>query len=138
MSRSGDIGREAENAVCGVLSRYWPNIERRRLKGIHDQGDITGTPGIVWEVKGGKAAERASDGQIEQWLEETEVERRNAGAEVGVLVVKRKGIGSPNADRWWAIIAGVELHNFNTHLSSFATVRMHLGEACQVLREWGY
>ena len=140
MNKSGQIGTGTETAVVKVLRNWWPHAERRRLRGAKDWGDITGTdPRIVWEVKGGAAAKAASDAQIETWLEETEDERRNAGADVGVLVVPRKGIGPANADRWWAILPTAVLsQHFDTRRFMVGTVRLHLGEACELLKGWGY
>ena len=105
MNRPKAIGTAAETAVVRYLrSDGFPQAERRALTGTHDQGDITGTPGVAWEVKGGQAAKTASDGQIAAWLAETAAERINAGAEVGVLITARSGFGAANAGRWWAHI----------------------------------
>jgi len=103
MTRPKDIGTICESAVVKFLRENgFGGAERRALRGTLDCGDITGLgPGIVVEVKGGKAAEGASDGLINAWLAETETERNNADADIDVLVVKRKGKG--NAGDWWAI-----------------------------------
>ncbi|MEV1201696.1 hypothetical protein [Microbispora rosea] len=149
MSRPRDIGTMAETAVVRALRvNGFPLAERRSLKGALDQGDITGTPGLCWEVKGGKAAWFASDGQVAEWMRETEVERVNARADIGILVVQRKGIGTPNAGRWWAIMRLVHVAAL-THqlglaspgegvLGNPAPVRMHLADACTLLRAAGY
>lgn len=144
MNKSGRIGTAAETAVARVLAaRGFPYAERRRLRGAEDWGDITGTPGIVWEVKGGNAAKTASDGQISLWLVETELERHNAGADIGVLVVQRKGIGPTNASRWWAIFGKLMIaHPLDVGATapSFPEwpVRMFLTDACRILKDWGY
>ena len=39
-----------------------------------------------------------------EWLRETEVERVNAKADVGLLVVKPNGVGLGSVDQWWAIM----------------------------------
>jgi hypothetical protein len=39
-------------------------------------------------------------------LVETEAERRNRGADVAALVLKRKGKGAANAGQWWAYVPG--------------------------------
>ena len=131
------IGTSAETAVVRALRTLgFPHAERRALAGIHDLGDITGTPGICWEVKGGEAAKTASDQQIAAWLDETEQERINARADIGILVIQRRGIGPSNAHRWWAIlranawILGATRFDFPT--------RMLLADACQLLRWAGY
>ena len=103
--RSRDIGTAAETAVVAYLRTHgWPHAERRALRGAHDAGDITGTPGICWEVKGGRAAEDAGDGLIDQWVHETARETLIAGASWGVLVLKRRGAGTAGVGRWWAIV----------------------------------
>jgi len=102
MARSKDIGTAAESAVVKYLRENgFGGAERRALRGALDCGDITGCGPLVIEVKAGAAAMNASDGQVEKWLEETETERDNAGADLGVLVLKRRGKGS--AGDWWAI-----------------------------------
>ena len=94
MSRSRGIGTTAETAVVRYLrTRGFDHAERRALTGAHDQGDITGTPGLCWEIKSGRAAETASDGLIQDWIDETESERLNARADIGILVTKRPGYG---------------------------------------------
>lgn len=104
-NKSGRLGTEAEVAVVKVFKDAGFRAKRLTLHGNKDVGDIDiGLDSVVVEVKGGKAAETASDEQIVKWLRETETERQNAGADIGILVVKRKGIGYPNAGRWWAIL----------------------------------
>ena len=111
-------------------------------------GDIIGCIGVCWECKGGHAAEQASDGQVAAWLlGETETERVNAGADVGILVTKRKAIGARFAGLWWAhmtIGTVVELvmgrgksNRLPTWLSD-APIRMHLADAVMMLRRAGY
>lgn len=137
-------GTAAETAVVRAIRTLgFPHAERRALHGTHDLGDLTGTPGICWEVKGGTAAKTASDGQIAAWLLETEKERVNGGADVGVLVVQRKGIGAANAHRWWAVMrlgAVLALHDPTTPAELRVTwpVRMHLADACALLCAAGY
>jgi len=57
----------------------------------------------VFECKSGVAAERASDYQLKAWSLETETERINAKAQVGVLVVKRAGHGVTKMGGMWVI-----------------------------------
>lgn len=152
--RPRDIGTAVETATVRYLQEHgFPHAERRSLKGVLDQGDVTGTPGICWEIKGGHAAENASDGQIAAWLAETETERFNAGADVGVLVVKRKGISAANAGRWWAILPLDYITgpgdrysgSTDSELSAWARswiwaepVRLHLATVVDLLRGYGY
>lgn len=133
-ARPKDIGTAAETAVVKALRQHgFPQAERRALAGAYDLGDITGTPGIVWEVKGGNAAKTASDGQVEAWLDETERERVNADAAFGVLVLQRAGIGAANADRWWAVS-----REYVGPADREVTIRTTLADACLRLRSWGY
>lgn len=143
MARPKDIGTAAETAVVRFLqANGFPQAERRALHGAVDLGDITGTPGVCWEVKGGEAAKNASDGLVEQWLAEADAERRNAGAEIGVLVVQRRGIGPRNAGRWWAIWSrqlgvGILVGSERVALAG-APIRMHLGNVVTALRGAGF
>lgn len=133
-ARPKDIGTAAETAVVKALRQHgFPQAERRALAGAYDLGDITGTPGIVWEVKGGNAAKTASDGQVEAWLDETERERVNADAAFGVLVLQRAGIGAANAHRWWAV-RRLQLHDGETTI----TARMSLADVCAYFRVIGW
>ena len=105
--RPKDVGTDAERAVARYLTANgWSSAEIRRTHGVLDLGDITGTPGLVWEVKGGHAAEQATDRDITEWLEETELERANAHADIGVLIWKRKGKGHASVGAWWAALPG--------------------------------
>ena len=92
-------GTAAETAVANYLRfQGWPYAERRALSGALDKGDITGTPGLVWEVKAGARLD------IPGWLRETETEKINANAAHGILVVKPVGVGLNNVDRWWCVL----------------------------------
>lgn len=163
-NKSGAIGTATETAVVRYLNANgWPGAERRRLKGTHDQGDVTGCPGICWEIKGGEAARRASDSVIAGWLMDTETERVNARADIGILVVARSGIGPANAYYWWAImpmwVAAYLREAADTRFNEVGmpyagtyalaatdpstpwehlTVRMLLGHAVTLLRAAGY
>lgn len=148
MARPRDIGTRAETAVVKVLRAHgFPQAERRALRGTADAGDITGTPGLCWEVKGGDAARRASDAQIIAWCAETEIERLHAGADYGILVVQRAGIGPANAHRWWAVIPAADLarimlgnarHPLPPAPDPHILARLHLGDLLRALRAAGY
>ena len=136
MNRPKAIGTAAETAVVRALRRHgFPHAERRALTGTLDQGDVTGCVGIVFEIKGGAAAKTASDGQVAEWLAETERERVNAGADIGVLVLQRAGIGAGNADRWWAVLRWQVARPVEP---DWVPVRATLADACRVLRGWGF
>ena len=138
MSVSRARGTAAETAVVRAIRRHgFPHAERRALRGTLDAGDITGTPLVCWEVKGGTAAKTASDGQVAEWLAETERERVNAGADVGVLVLQRAGIGAGNADRWWAVLPLSHVP-CGDQFDPPMPVRVSLADACRFLRLRGY
>ncbi|MGI5144816.1 hypothetical protein ACQEVC_45615 [Plantactinospora sp. CA-294935] len=143
--RPRDIGTAAETAVVRYLhTAGFPHAERRSLRGAHDAGDITGTPGVCWEVKGGAAARTASDLDITRWMAELATEVRNAHATVGLLVVQRSGVGPANAGRWWAVMPAFQLADLAT-LEPLPVsdghafpVRMLLADAVSLLRATGY
>lgn len=93
-------GTGAETLLVGYLrANGWPYAERRALSGSLDKGDIAGTGPLVWESKA-----TGGSPQIPAWLAETETERRNAGAEYGILVVKTRGLGVVYMGRWLAVM----------------------------------
>lgn len=148
------IGTACETAVARYAQAHgFPHAERIALHGALDEGDVQLCPGVVVEVKGGKRAETASDALVAAWLAETEVERRNRGADVAILVLKRKGKGAPNAGSWWAILPGwafallVPLgypgvacyaDDYAYALAPLPAVRMTLADAVDLLRRAGY
>lgn len=93
-------GTAAESALVAYLRlNGWPYAERRALSGTTDKGDVAGTGPLVWECKAAGTAP-----QIPAWLVETEVERINANAEYGILVVKTRGLGDRRVGQWLAIM----------------------------------
>lgn len=99
------IGTAAETAVVRWLNANgWPHAERRALHGAYDRGDITGTPGICWEVKGGKAAHTASDAKVLAWMTDLWAAVDRTHSDVGILVMTRSGIGATRAGAWWAVV----------------------------------
>ncbi len=119
--RPKDIGTAVETAVTRFAQGYgFPNAERRALAGSLDRGDILLTAGVVAECKGGAMAERASDAVIGQWLAETERERVNARAAVGLLVTKRPAVGHARCGQWWAWL---DLRTMRQLLSSLPDAR---------------
>ena len=139
MSRSKDIGTAGESAVVKVLRvNGFPDAERAALRGNQDIGDITGIGAVCVEVKSGKAAESASDGQVLAWMAELDTECVNKGADLGVLVMKRKGVGHGNAERWWAVMWLHDVAPGNDLWRDPVPVRMTLADACRVLSALGY
>lgn len=97
-------GTAAETAVVTYLRDHgWPYAERRSLNGALDRGDVTGCPGLCFEVK------YAGFGiKMSSWLGETAAETLNSRADFGVLVVKPSGLGEARVHLWYAIMAGGE------------------------------
>lgn len=93
-------GTAAESAFCKdpkVLSRF-PHIERRTLSGKYDQGDISGMVGLAIEIKSHKTY------KFKEWLRETAIEKTNAKADFGILVVKPNGVGLDSVGEWFAVM----------------------------------
>lgn len=93
-------GRQSEEILAEFLRQHgWPSAER--LAASLPGSDITGTPGISWEVK----ARRGLD--LPGWLRQT-VKREG----VPVLVTRPDGWGEARIDMWPMIVplsTGVEL-----------------------------
>lgn len=111
VNRAKNKGTSAETMVVRYLrSHGWPGAERRSLAGIKDQGDVnTGNRKLVIEVKADKGL------AFPQFLRETETERVNAGAAVGVCVIKPPGVGKDRMGLWWMLLssgtyAGLEMY----------------------------
>jgi hypothetical protein len=86
MSRSKAKGASWESRIVAALrDAGFVHAERRTLNGSRDLGDITGIPGLVIEAKNCAKTELAT------WIDETERERDNAGAEFGVVWHHRRG-----------------------------------------------
>lgn len=66
-----------------------PHAERRALNGAKDRGDVAGIPSVVIEAKDEAKHDLAG------WANETERERINDGAAIGLTWIKRRGKASP-------------------------------------------
>lgn len=123
-------GKEAELAVCKWLrANGFPHAERAVRAGFAvagrrggDHGDITGTPGVVWQVKD------VAKSSVPSWLRETEAQRVAGGAEHGVLVYRRRGVADAGQWRAW-LIAGNGLLEMDDY---------PLASVVKTLRAWGY
>lgn len=109
MSKAKAIGTRAETAVRNYLvSTGYTQLEAHRnvLAGSQDQGDVwlrdENHGLIVFELKGGDMAKKASHEQCIKWYAEAEREKQHAGANFGFLVTQRAGVGYPRAGEWWA------------------------------------
>jgi hypothetical protein len=146
MTRPKDIGTMTETAVVRYINANgFPSAERRALAGSFDKGDIVGTPGVCWEVKGGKVAEACAGGHLREWQDQTDCERVNTNSDVAVLVLKRKAVGLGKPDQMWAYLRVEHLcqlicpdgGNYAAEAPE-AWVRMTLREAVRFLRWGGY
>ena len=145
VNRSKAIGTSAESAVVKVCKRLgFPDAHRNSLHGSVDIGDIWVHPHVVIEVKGGQAANTASDGQLDAWMRETRTERNSHDADIGILVTTRKGVGPANADRWHAYMTLEELNLLTDVTGSVPVsamgyrVRLSLSDVLRLLHEGGY
>ncbi len=97
MSKQRAKGTAAETAVVRYLQEQgFVHAERRALHGTHDKGDITGIPGVVIEVKNHAKLTLA------EWVKELEQEMKNAKADFGFVVAKKKGTTNPA--EWYAVM----------------------------------
>ena len=149
MNRPKQIGTKGESDIVRwVRPRGFSGAERLALHGTHDEGDGTLCPGVGFESKAGKAAERASDRQIAKWCAEAETERFNRNADVMLLVVKRAGKGALSAGQWSVYLPGRTFAWLATvvgkytgaadYLPGLPEVRITLDEALILLRGAGY
>jgi hypothetical protein len=106
VNKPRNLGTFAESGVVEYLRTHgFPHAERRSLNGALDRGDVTGCPGLCIEVK------YAGSGlQLGSWLIETGVERINAAAEYGILVVKPAGLGVKKTGSWYAAMYASEFN----------------------------
>ena len=93
-------GTAAESAFCKdeKVLEHFPHVERRTLSGKYDQGDISGMVGLAVEIKSHKTY------KLQEWLRETAIEKVNAKADFGILVVKPNGVGLTSVGEWFAVM----------------------------------
>jgi hypothetical protein len=142
MSKAKNIGTRAETAVRNyLLSTGYTELEAHRnvLTGSLDQGDVwlrdENHGLIVFELKGGEMAKKASHEQCLKWYEEAEREKKNAGANFGFLVTQRAGVGYPRAGEWWAYASLGDLSNlrYGNTLSDPTIVRLALRDLVKLI-----
>lgn len=87
-------GTRFETLVATYLAMHVDDrIERRRLTGSRDRGDLAG-----WRFAGLRIVAELKDHaqlSVGPWLNEAEVERRNDDADVALVIAKRRGISDP-------------------------------------------
>jgi len=142
MSKAKAIGTRAETAVRNyLLSVGYGQLEAHRnvLTGSDDQGDVwlrdENHGLIVFELKGGDMAKKASYEQCLKWYKEADREKKNAGANFGFLVTQRAGVGYPRAGEWWAYATLGDLSNFRygIGIADSTIVRLTLRELVKLI-----
>ncbi|UQB71256.1 hypothetical protein KI427_16695 [Rhodococcus ruber] len=88
-------GRKFEQLVAAYLATHVDDgIERRRLNGSKDRGDITGL-----KVHGLRAVVECKDYggryEIKPWLDEADTARVNDDADIALVAAKRRGTTEP-------------------------------------------
>lgn len=88
-------GTSFESLIAAYLREHLDDrIERRRLTGARDRGDLSG-----WRAFGHRVvAELKNYGgqfKVGAWLTEAEIERGNDDALVGLVIAKRRGTTAP-------------------------------------------
>lgn len=101
-------GSRTERHVADWLAKHLDDdrIDRRVRNGAKDRGDVGG----VRTPLGGRVVVEVKDTtrlELGTWISETEAERGNDDAQVGLVVHKRRGKGSP-AD-WYVTMTGRDL-----------------------------
>lgn len=92
-------GRSFETLIATYLAQELDSdyIERRRLTGANDRGDITG----VRDSRGQRLCIECKNygGQLEPgtWVKEAHIEMGNDSAVAGIVVAKRRGTTDPGA-----------------------------------------
>lgn len=150
-SARGRSNREKGAVSERLLARWlrdhgWPGAERASRTGftttdraIADPGDITGTPGIVIQVK--YRADFEQDAAFAAYYAETERQRAAANADLGLLVQRRPRAAHPG--RWWVWLPLRSLAPLFAGLnapeeSGGAPVRMELADLVPLLHAAGY
>ena len=103
-------GTSAESAIVKYAqANGFAGAMRPALAGTYDIGDVWLEPGptIIIESKivaGAPAMGQPPKAMFDAWWGQTCTEAHNARANVGLLVVKRKGTTNPG--RWWCWMPG--------------------------------
>lgn len=150
-----DRGVLTERKVANYLRAHgFPHAERAVKTGMRtidravaDPGDITGTPGLAWQVKALRPLVRA-EAEVVRWSHQTEQQRAEARADLGVLVVRRDQRAEAE---WFAYVPLADLYALTGHRWTIAApwgddraaavavpVRLYLGDLVTLLRSCGY
>ena len=143
------VGKETEQLVARYLrSRGLAGVERAVRTGfrtperaVADAGDLTGWPGVCVQVKSLRPA-NAAERQTRTWLAETELQRAQSGASVGLLVVRRWG--TTDVGEWWCFLAVRDLWlmgdpaGVQPEAWTAAPVRLELADVVTLMQTWGW
>lgn len=100
VNKPKQIGTKAETAVKKYAQSHgFPDAKRQPLSGSNDIGDIELCPKVIVEVKADKSLD------YPRFMRETEAERVNAGAAVGVAVIKPPSVAEGRMGLWWMMMA---------------------------------
>ncbi|WP_394621261.1 hypothetical protein JNUCC0626_19850 [Lentzea sp. JNUCC 0626] len=140
-------GHDTERMLARYLRQWWPLAKRKADNGWRrgpvasaDQGDIAGTPGIVWQAK------YVARLNVTTTMTQATAQAVAAGADYAVVVERRRGRADPGA--WWAWVTLVDLAQLlapvhqvpprlGGHLST-TLVRLELHRLVELLRLSGY
>jgi hypothetical protein len=93
------IGTAAETAVNRFAQKNgFPGSVRKVQKGSKDEGDLDLCPHVIVEVKADKSL------NYPEFLRQAKAEKENAGAAVGVVVVKPPGVAESRMGLWWMLL----------------------------------
>lgn len=149
-----DRGVVTERKLANYLRAHgFPHAERAVKTGVRtrdrtvdDPGDITGTPGLVWQAKALRPLTRAEN-EVPAWMLETEQQRAGARANLGILVLRRD---QRPTEQWFAFLPladlyalrGVELPEslmaVDREALAAQPARLFLGDLVTLLRACGY
>lgn len=137
-------GAGAELAVVKWLrANGWPGAERSistghrsRVRERADLGDVTGTPGIAWQVT--DRADLDQPAVFARRLADTEAQRAAAGADFGFLIQRRRG--TADAGRWWVHVQSADMPGLlpKDRPRFDSTVRLTLADLVPLLHRVGY
>lgn len=137
-------GAQAErDVVTWLRANGWPHAERAIAMGARsgdrvrqDPGDLTGTPGLVIQVKDVDKLDQPA--QLAAAMAETEEQRAHAGAHFGVLVQRRRG--TTDVGRWHVWVPAEVLAELVGAVTARALypVRLDLAALVDLLRRDGF
>jgi hypothetical protein len=144
-----NVGKQTEQLVARYLrERGLAGVERAVRTGfraggreVADAGDLTGWPGVCVQVKSLRPA-NAAERQTRAWLAETESQRAQSGASVGLLVVRRWG--TLDVGEWWCFLTAWDLFGAAERLAITAgplqdiPVRLELSDVVSMMQTWGW